>query len=238
MRRPGVPRRAVSAVGVVVPARDEERLLPACLDALVVAADRVQDVCGIPVDMLVVLDRCVDGSPGVVAGNPRVRSLALEVGNVGVARAAGLTDVLSRHRAAHPDRPDLWLATTDADSTVPADWLVRQVELAQSGADVVLGTVDVGDWSEHPTLVEQRWRSAYDPHDGHPHVHGANVGLRAEVYQAVGGFPGLALDEDVSMVARLGGYHVARSGSIPVVTSARATGRVSGGFADHVAALG
>jgi len=64
------------------------------------------------------------------------------------------------------------------------------------------------------------------------------VGLRAEVYLAVGGFPGLALDEDVSMVTRLGGYRVVRSGSIPVVTSARATGRLSGGFADHVAALG
>ena len=229
---------AVTAIGVVVPARDEERLLPACLDALTTAADRVQAVCGTTVDLLVVLDRCVDGSAGVVAARPRVRSLSLDVGTVGLARAAGLTDVVSRHGLLSQERQDLWLATTDADSTVPPDWLVRQVELASSGADVVLGTVDVDDWSEHPAHVEQRWRSSYDPRDGHPHVHGANVGLRAEVYLAVGGFPGLALEEDVSMVTRLGGYRVVRSGSIPVVTSARATGRLSGGFADHVAALG
>lgn len=232
----------VTALGVVVPARDEERLLPACLDALTVAADRVQDVCGTTVDLLVVLDRCLDGSAGIVAARPRFRSLALDVGTVGLARAAGLTDVVSRHGSLDPeldqDRLGLWLATTDADSTVPPDWLVRQVELARAGADVVLGTVDVDDWSEHPPHVEQCWRRSYDPRDGHPHVHGANVGLRAEVYLAVGGFPGLALDEDVSMVSRLGGYRVVRSGSIPVITSARGTGRLSGGFADHVAALG
>jgi len=233
------PRRPVSAVGVVVPARDEERLLPSCLDALDVAAARVQAVCGTTVDLLVVLDRCVDDSARVLAGHSRARSLELDVGNVGLARAAGLTEVVSRHGAMRTaDRQDLWLATTDADSRVPADWLVRQVEIAGTGADVVLGTVDVDDWSEHSAHVEHRWRSSYDPRDGHPHVHGANVGLRAEVYLAVGGFPGLALDEDVSMVGRLDGYRVVRSGSIPVVTSARLTGRLSGGFADHVAALG
>lgn len=239
MRTAAGSRRGVSAVGVVVPARDEEQLLPSCLDALVVAADRVQDACGTTVDLLVVLDLCVDGSARVLAAHPRVRSLALDVGNVGLARAAGLTDVMSRHGAQQSVDPQgLWLATTDADSRVPPDWLVRQVEIAGTGADVVLGTVDVDDWSEHPAHVERRWRSSYDPRDGHPHVHGANVGLRAEVYLAVGGFPGLALDEDVSMVALLAEHHVARSGAIPVITSARAHGRLSGGFADHVAALG
>lgn len=172
----------------------------------------------------------------MLAEHPRVRSLALDVSNVGLARAAGLTDVVGRHPTTA--RQHLWLATTDADSRVPPDWLVRQVELAGSGADVVLGTVDVDDWSQHPPYVEQRWRSSYDPHDGHPHVHGANVGLRAEVYLAVGGFPGRALDEDVAMVASLAHHRVVRTGSIPVVTSARPTGRLAGGFADHVAALG
>jgi len=40
------------------------------------------------------------------------------------------------------------------------------------------------------------------------------------------------------MVALLAEHHVVRSGAIPVITSARSHGRLSGGFADHVAALG
>src|SRR5664279_5352050 len=33
----------------------------------------------------------------------------------------------------------LWLATTDADSTVPADWLAEQLRLAALGVEVVAG---------------------------------------------------------------------------------------------------
>lgn len=226
----------VRGLGVVVPARDEEQLLPGALDALAVAADRARATYDVAVDLVVVLDRCVDASERLVAAARSVRGLPVDVGNVGLARAAGLTDVLARHRdvPAH----QLWLATTDADSRVPADWLERHVELAAAGAQVVLGTVDVHDWSQHPPYVEQLWRAGYHPGDGHLHVHGANVGLRADVYQESGGFPGLALDEDVALVAGLEGYHVVRTGSIPVVTSARPVGRLTGGFADHVAALG
>jgi len=228
------PAHAVGAVGVVVPARDEEQLLPGCLAALCVSADRATEEAGVTVDLLVVLDRCVDGSGRLIAGHPGVRSLVVDVGNVGLARAAGFHDVLGHSPAM---RRDLWLATTDADSRVPPNWLVEQVGMAEMGADLVLGTVDVDDWSPHPACVEQRWRTAYDQGDGHPHVHGANVGLRAEVYQEIGGFPGLASDEDVAMVAMLAHHRVLRTGAIPVLTSARRTGRLSGGFADHVAAL-
>jgi hypothetical protein len=35
-----------------------------------------------------------------------------------------------------------WLANTDADSRVPEDWLVRQLEFADAGWDVVLGSVE------------------------------------------------------------------------------------------------
>lgn len=230
------PVHPVRAVGVVVPARDEEELLPHCLAALGAAADRATAEAGITVDLLVVLDRCVDESRRVLAGHPGVRSLEVDVANVGLARGAGFRDVLEHFGAT--TRRDLWLATTDADSRVPGDWLVEQVRMAGLGADVVLGTVDVDDWSAHPLYVQARWRRTYDPTDGHPHIHGANVGLRAEVYEEIGGFPGLLSDEDVAMVALLGHHRVLRTGAISVLTSARRTGRLSGGFADHVTALG
>jgi glycosyltransferase involved in cell wall biosynthesis len=225
----------VQAVGVVVPARDEEELLPHCLDALNVAVAQARRQ-GVHTDVLVVLDSCVDGSAAVAAARPWARSLEVAAGSVGRARAAGLAAVVARHW--HVPRRRLWLATTDADSRVPPDWLVRQVALADRGADVVLGTVAVDDWSEHPPQVASRWRAGYSHRDGHGHVHGANVGLRADAYLEVGGFATLERDEDVALVAALAHRPVVRTGAIPVLTSARRGGRASGGFADHLAGLG
>ncbi len=225
----------VTGVAVVVPARDEEELLPGCLDALRTAAERVEHD-GVPVEVLVVLDRCHDASADVVAARPWARAMAVVAGNVGAARAAGFADVL----AGHPPSAlgTLWLATTDADSRVPADWLARQVALAGSGADLVLGTVEVDDWTQHPPQVASQWRAAYRPEDGHPHVHGANAGLRAEAYVQVGGFAALDHGEDVALVAALAHRRVVRTGGIPVVTSARCDARAPRGFGEHLAGLG
>jgi hypothetical protein len=225
----------VRVVGVVVPARDEQFLLPHCLDALAVAAERARVELGVAVDVLVVLDSCVDGSAAVVRSRRWARAVEVVAAGVGRARAAGLADVVARHGDVRADR--LWLATTDADSRVPADWLVRQVRLADGGADVVLGTVEVDDWTDHPPYVEQRWRDGYHPHDGHGHVHGANVGLRADAYLEVGGFATVDRDEDVALVAALAHRPVVRTGAIPVLTSARTAARASGGFADFLTGL-
>lgn len=226
----------IEAVGVVVPARDEEVLLPAALQALAVAVDRVRSTCAVTVDVVVVLDDCGDGSAAVVASHPEVCSISTVSGNVGLARAAGFSHLISDHSLA--SARELWLASTDADSRVPRDWLVRQLELARSGADLVVGTVDVDDWSEHPRDVEARWRATYDGTDGHRHVHGANVGMRADVYVETGGFSGLAVDEDVAIVTSMRGHRIVRTGSIPVLTSGRSSGRCPGGFADFITALG
>lgn len=226
---------AIRSVGVVVPARDEEQLLPGCLVALQAAAAAVRDALGVTVDLLVVLDRCVDGTAAVVREHPPVRALEVAAGNVGTARAVGFADVVERHRPAGPDT--LWLASTDADSRVPEDWLLAQLALADAGADLVLGTVDVDDWSAHPPHVEAVWRAAYQPRDGHRHVHGANIGLRADVYLEIGGFARLDRDEDVALVAAAAHRRVVRSAALPVTTSGRPAGRAVGGFADHLAGL-
>jgi hypothetical protein len=102
----------------------------------------------------------------------------------------------------------------------------------------VLGTVDVRDWSGHPPGVEGRWRASYDPRDGHRHVHGANAGARADAYLEVGGFADVDRDEDVALAAALRHRRVVRTGSEPVVTSARNRGRAPDGFAGHLAGLG
>ena len=226
---------AIEAVAVVVPAHDEEELLPAALRALRASAQLVAARGGPPVDLLVVADACHDRtvSVAVTAG---VRVLPVDLRSVGGARAAGVADALQRVRHLAPGR--VWLATTDADSLVPPGWLSHQLALADGGADLVLGTVDVRDWSEHPPDVERRWRASYDSRDGHRHVHGANAGARADAYLDVGGFADVDRDEDVALAAALAHRRVVRTGGEPVVTSARNRGRAPGGFAGHLAGLG
>lgn len=223
----------VEVVGIVVPARNEEDLLRAALSALARAGQPLLRR-GVVVDLLVVADSCTDATV-TVARSLGVDVLEVSVGAVGPARAAGFQALLRRHPGTPRDR--FWLASTDADSTVPANWLVGQLALAATGADVVVGTVSVDDWSSHPPHVEARWRAGYDPRDGHGHVHGANVGARADAYVDVGGFAALESGEDVALVAALAHRRVLRTGAIPVLTSARPRSRAGGGFADHLAGL-
>lgn len=106
---------------------------------------------------------------------------------MGAARAAGMTELL--RLMSGPDPAAVWLATTDADTVVPPHWLRRQVSHADQGWNVVLGTVTVADWSEHPPDVPAAFAARYESGDRpHPHVHGANIGIRASAYQAAGGF--------------------------------------------------
>ena len=46
-----------------------------------------------------------------------------------------------------------WYATTDADSTVSANWLLR---MTATDADMVLGVVRVAAWRHHPAEVARR----------------------------------------------------------------------------------
>ena len=107
----------IEAIGVVIPAHNEEDLLPGCLAAVRQAAQRVAPV---PVQLIVVADACTDRTAEHAA---RAGASVLRIGArcVGAARAAGMRQALSR--AWHLDPGSLWLATTDADTLVPRGWL-------------------------------------------------------------------------------------------------------------------
>ena len=226
---------AISRVGVVIPAHNEEVLLPACIAALGTAAARAE----VPVTAVVVLDDCTDGSLQALrdadpAPFDRLEHIACQVRSVGVARAAGSRYLIRSH-----DPAKLWLATTDADSTVPPDWIVRQLAHARLGARAVIGTVHVADWSHHPSHVEPRYRTRYDARDDHRHVHGANISMAATAYLAAGGFPAQATAEDVAIIERLAAASepVVWAADLPVTTSARLDGRAPAGFAGYLAGL-
>ena len=218
----------IEAVAVVVPAHDEEALLPACLRALRGAAGTVS----IPVHLLVVADACTDQTVGAArAGGARVT--AIQARSVGAARAAGMVEALRLTAGAHPSA--VWLATTDADTVVPSHWLQRQLRYASQGWDVVLGTVHVADrdWDGHPPHVPAAFQARYEFGDGpHPHVHGANLGIRASAYRAAGGFRSLRTAEDHALLAAAteAGCAVLQAGDITVRTSARRLARAPGGF--------
>jgi hypothetical protein len=219
----------VKAACVVVPAHNEEELLPACLSALRRAACAVS----VPVYVLVVADACGDGT-AATARACGVRVIRLGARNVGAARAAGMSELL-RLTAAR-DRSAVWLATTDADTVVPSDWLRRQLSYASQGWDVVLGTVTVPDWDGHPPHVPAAFDALYELGDGgHPHVHGANLGIRASAYLAAGGFSALRTAEDHALVAAAteAGCSVLQAGDISVETSGRRHARAPLGFS-HV----
>jgi Glycosyl transferase family 2 len=216
----------IEAVGVVVPAHNEGTLLPACLTALRQAARLVS----VPVHMLVVADSCTDRTVAVAraCGAPII---GIRARNVGAARAAGMTELL--RLTAGPDPAAIWLATTDADTVVPRDWLQRQVAHADRGWDVVLGTVTVADWSEHPPHAPAAFAARYESGDRpHPHVHGANIGIRASAYRAAGGFRPLRTAEDHALLAAVAeaGCSVLRAGDVTVETSGRRHARAPHGF--------
>lgn len=215
-----------------MPAHDEQALLPACLASLRVAA-RHPALRRLEVHVVPVLDACGDDS-----GEHAPGALEITARNVGVARAAGFAEVIAREQGRAPG--SLWLATTDADSTVPADWLVEQLRLRALGAEVVAGTVRVADWSQQPGAVRQRFTGTYgSPGSGHLHVHGANLGLSAGAYLDAGGVPPLALSEDQALVdaLRARARRLVATGRIPVTTSGRRESRTVGGFADHLRSL-
>ena len=217
---------------VVVPAHNEMAHLPTCLRSLTTAA-----LClPVPTVIVVVLDACHDASEGLAGEfGPDVHFVTVDAGNVGAARAAGFD--YGRSLCTGVEDENVWYAATDADSTVPADWLVRMTEAA---ADVVLGVVRIAAWRNFSADVARRYLHAYKSKGrSHNHIHGANMGFRADAYWQVGGFRGLASGEDVDLVRRFesAGMHIHRDATLSVATSDRRVGRAPGGFANHLREL-
>jgi len=219
---------------VVVPAHNEEQLVAQCLASVHRAVGQVRDAAHRPpaVTVVVVLDDCSDRTERIVAADPAVHAVLVRHRRVGAARRAGAEHAIGAGRGRAG-----WLASTDADSEVPENWLTGMLGLARAGADLVLGTVEPTAGLQPSVL--RRYRAGYHPRNGHGHVHGANLGISADAYRSLGGWPARPFDEDVALVRRAeaAGLAIARTAAIPVRTSSRLAGRAPHGFAAHLAAL-
>jgi GT2 family glycosyltransferase len=118
---------------------------------------------------------------------------------------------------------DGYLLTTDADSRVAPDWIVRQHVAFARGADAVAGIVydDPAKFRRLPARLRRRGRleARYswllteiearlnpdpdDPRPRHTMAAGASLGVRLPWYRRVGGIPMLACGEDRELVSRL-----------------------------------
>lgn len=213
-------------IGVLVPAHNEAASIADCVRSLQVAAAD-PTLRGEPVRIVVALDACSDHTAAVCAAL-EVETLHLDVRCVGAARAAAAAHLLGQGAQ--------WLASTDADSVVPANWLSAQRRI---DADAFCGVVDITATDSVSTRLRNLFWRGERWGDDHGRVHGANLGVAAGAYRAVGGFNHLCCGEDVDLVQRLL-THRARihwAGTPPVMTSMRLAGRAPGGFADHLALL-
>lgn len=223
---------------VVVPARNEEDRIAACLRSILRASENASSLVD-RLAIVVVADTCTDQTieiaRSVLATQPRAVIAECDLGNVAMVRALGVDVGRKLLGPARPERT--WIANTDADTTVPGDWITDHVAAARRGLCAIAGVVDVETFEGHPPFARQYFAEMYTallPTTGnHPHVHAANLGFRLDAYDAAGGWGCLPRSEDRDLWTRLQriGANVESPSGLRVTTSGRSVGRVVGGFA-------
>jgi cellulose synthase/poly-beta-1,6-N-acetylglucosamine synthase-like glycosyltransferase len=224
------------SIGVIVPAQNEEATIKRCIESIIAAADLSgrRDSLWI----VVVADACSDATAQIARRELGQfgRVLECNVRSAGTARKLGVDAVLEHFHGV--DAHSIWLANTDADTSVPVDWIDIQLAFADDGVTGVAGIVQLN--TDGCVKAHEIYRATYHiQSDGtHTHVHGANIAVRADAYLDVGGWRDLALSEDHCLWGRLRsrGWRVSSPARSVVLTSARLVGRARGGLADTLEA--
>jgi glucosyl-3-phosphoglycerate synthase len=246
---PGLDLRAV----VVVPARDEEAVIGACLQGL--ACQR--EIAAEEYEVILVLDGCRDETAERVAAlaeertRLRLHTVALARPQ-GVGRARRLGMDLACERLLGVGRPEGLIASTDADTIVAPDWLACQLELVGRGARAIGGHVELAAPARSvlaPEALIARERGARArmrtvlaeslsaEAAEHHQFSGASLALTADTYRCCGGLPVRAAleDEALERALRARGVPILRSRRVRVQTSARTAGRAPRGLAHDLA---
>ncbi len=229
----------IEHVIVVVPARNEHQRIEQTLRSIRTSASQVAD--RVSCSIVVVADCCTDSTAArakLQLANSSHIVVEASIGTAGGARRVGARVGLAcdRHRI-----NQTWIASTDADTVVPKNWLTRHLAAAESGLDAIAGIVSLADDEDLDERLKARFDSYYKINaDGtHSHVHGANMGVRANAYASVGGWPAIATGEDHYLWSKLcgDGWRVGSSAKLTVTTSARREARAPAGFAADMVAL-
>ncbi|HEY2536348.1 MAG TPA: glucosyl-3-phosphoglycerate synthase [Solirubrobacteraceae bacterium] len=237
---------------VVIPARDEAPRIKACLHAL--ASQRDMPVGSY--EVIVILDGCCDDTLHVIQQTAcqheqlTIHTVALPQPQ-GVGRARRLGMDIAYRRLISLERQNGLIASSDADTTVAADWLSTQLTLSRSGAAAIGGLIEL-DPTEQDILdphalavrelgVTRRLAFAVQQTAGatpveHPHFSGASLAITAAAYQRCGGLPVRAALEDEALADALTrqGIAIHRPRHVRVRTSARTDGRAPRGLAQDL----
>jgi glycosyltransferase involved in cell wall biosynthesis len=222
----------LSEIVVVIPAQNEEESIERSLRSVVNSAE---DPSLPPVRIVLVLDSCVDNTHDIALTFPEVTCIEVTGMNVGRARDAGVRHALG---TSDGDQHTIWVANTDADTTVSPEWLSLHARTAERGFDALIGAV-VPDLRQLDEPRARAWHRIHNPGQTLGHVHGANFGVRASTYVRLGGFAPLTTGEDTEFVSRLrdDGVLIHETEQYPVTTSSRLTGRAAGGYAEYLTRL-
>ena len=127
--------------------------------------------------------------------------------SAGAGSAPGATSAWGRPGpAVGPPTAGTWLLSTDADTTVPVDWVAAHRRHAADGVHAVAGLADLAATDHLADAALSCYRAIVEHglHGAtHHHVYGANLGVRADAYLAVGGFPPDGAGEDHGLWQRL-----------------------------------
>ncbi|CAN6960593.1 MULTISPECIES: glycosyltransferase [Psychrobacter] len=216
-------------IGIVIPAHNEAMTIAKCLASVQSAIDQLPST--IKAYPLVVLDSCTDDTQKLVKATG-VDYLCCNYHCVGQVRDIGIRYAIENGAT--------WLACTDADSVVPMDWLVQQIEhIIYQPTDMICGVVDIDSWAHLTPQTREDYIAHYQDRMGHRHIHGANLSFNSEAYLAVDGFTHLPCHEDVDLVKKFEdqGYAITWSNRVRVLTSSRLKARATEGFAVFLANL-
>jgi glycosyltransferase involved in cell wall biosynthesis len=219
---------------ILIPAKDEEVLLERCLQSILLAAANLPK--HYTFDIVLAIDSSTTDQTFSIAKkilHTFGTLMYVPQSNVGLARRQATHKALQRYQGL---LQHCWLANTDADSEIPLNWLTHQIALANQGIQAIAGIVSVDSFAEHEAHVENAFKETYliNADGTHPHVHGANLGLRADVYVKVGGWSALKTAEDHDLWKRLRAANTVMhsDATLSIKTSGRRVGRAPDGFAN------
>ncbi len=250
---PGGEGRGVIAA-IAIPAQDEARRLPACLQAL---AEQRQVDHG-QVAVLVLANNCRDATAAVARSMAARMPFGLVVQEAvlpdGLAHAGGARRAAMDAAAGLLRRDGAALLSTDADSMAEPGWLAANLAALAAGADAVAGAITLDPREAAclpaPLLAREVAEAAYaslldeiaalvdpdpaDPWPRHGFHSGASIAISLRAYRRIGGLPPLPVGEDRALfqcVARQG-MRVRHCPAARVRVSCRLRGRAAGGMAD------
>ena len=245
----------IRRVAIGIPARNEAARIGACLASVsrLRTDDRVASL-----EVVVLANNCSDETASIAGAHGAwckavTVDLAPDQAHAGWARRKALDAAANRLRA-----PGDLLMSTDADTTVDADWLLRTLDHLDHGWDAVAGVARLAPAELRGLELEHRRRLALiqrhdnaltrlkaaedesEPWPRHFYEGGASIALTLATYRRIGGAPTPPVAEDKALfeAVRNAGGSVRHATDARVWTSARLVGRASGGASDTLARWG